>query len=131
MSKPIQNVEIMTRDAKAGKATALFDSGSFYSIVRADKVPEGAMIIPFAVPQEFKTASQEGTLKVTGEIPLVITVEGKMVEDSVFVSPDLGREMIIGAKTMQAWDISIVNTNGHTEIRVGRDMRDPEITEVA
>lgn len=130
MSKPIQDVEIMTRDEKAGKATALFDTGSFFSIVRADKVPEGAIIIPFSTAQKFKTASQAGTLKVTGEIPLVITMGNKIIEDSVLVSPDLGREMLIGAKTMQAWDISIVNTNGHTEIRVGRDMRDPEITEV-
>ena len=101
MSKPIQNVEIMTRDAKAGKAVALFDSGSFYSIVRANHVPEGAMIIPFAVPQEFKTAAQEGTLRVTGEIPLVITIGQKMVEEMaqpVVIENRAGANGILGTE---------------------------------
>lgn len=130
MSKPIRDVKIATRDAKTGQVNALLDTGSFFSIVRADKVPEGAMVVPFASPQKFKTATRQGTLHVTGEIPLMLTLEGKLIEDSVLVSPDLGRDMLIGAKTMQAWDISVVHSNARTEIRVGRDLRDPEITEV-
>lgn len=130
MSKPIREITITTLDEKTGSVKAVFDSGSFYSIVREDKVPAGAMIVWRSVPKEFKTAAQGGKLIVTGEIPLVITIGDKMVEDSILVSPHLGQEMLIGAKTMQAWDISIVNENGNTEIVIRHDMRDPDIIEV-
>ena len=52
------------------------------------------------------------------------------ISDIALVSPDLSQEMIVGAGTMQKWDISIINRNGHTEVTVGRDMHDPDIIEV-
>lgn len=57
-------------------------------------------------------------------------IEGRIIEDEALISPDLGQDLLIGAKTMQAWDISILNNNGKTTVRIGRDTRDPDITEV-
>jgi hypothetical protein len=53
-----------------------------------------------------------------------------MIDAQVLVSNELGADMLIGAQTMQSWDISIINTKGNTKINVAHDMRDPEITEV-
>jgi hypothetical protein len=38
--------------------------------------------------------------------------------------------MLIGAEMMQAWDICVRNVNGHTEVVMGRDLRDPDVQEV-
>lgn len=121
---------VTTLDDKSRTVKAIFDSGSFHTILREDRVPAGALIERRMKPLQFKTAAQGGTLNVTGGILLVITIGNKMIEDSALVSPDLSQEMLIGAGTMQKWDISVMNQNGKTEIIVGRDMRDPDIIEV-
>lgn len=130
MSKPIREIGISTLDEKERKVSAVFDTGSFYTILREDKVPSGAMVLRRVKPLEFRGASVGSKLTVTGSIELIFTIEGKMIEDSALISPDLAQDMLVGAKTMQAWDITIKNSNGHTTVIVGRDMRDPEITEV-
>ncbi|MBI2059133.1 MAG: hypothetical protein HYT87_05115 [Nitrospirae bacterium] len=66
----------------------------------------------------------------TAGVTLVMTIGEKMIQDDALVSPDLGQDMLVGAGTMQKWDIIIRNRNGKTKVIVGRDMRDPEITEV-
>lgn len=130
MSKPLRNVGIRTADDKTGQAEAVFDTGSFYTLLREDKVPSGAMIIRRPTPLVFRAASVGSSLTVSGDLTLVMTLDGKEFDDAVLVSPDLAQEMLIGAGTMQKWDISILNRNGSTEVRVGRDRRDPAITEV-
>ena len=130
MSKPKQIVQVTTLDEKVGQAEAVFDSGSMFTILRQDKVPDGAKVIWMSKPKEFNTAAVGGKLQTTGAIELVITIGDKMVEDSALVSPALAQEMIIGAGTMQKWDITIQNRNGQTSIVVGRDMRDPDMIEI-
>ena len=130
MSKPVKNITITTSDEKSKEVSAVFDTGSFYTIVREDKIPTGAAILQMLNPKQFRTAGQTGKLNVTGDITLTMTIGEKMIQDSALVSPDLVSDMLVGAKTMQAWDISITNKSGKTEIIIGHDMRDPEITEV-
>src|SRR2546428_5412865 len=101
MSKPIANVKITTLEDRSAEASAVFDSGSFYTIIRENKVPEGAMITWRATPKEFNTAASGGRLKVTGGISMVISIGDKMIDDLVLVSPNLAQEMLIGAGTMQ------------------------------
>src|SRR5438309_750203 len=107
MSKPIANVKITSLEDRSAEASAVFDSGSFYTIIRENKVPEGATITLRATPREFNTAASGGSLKVTGEMPMIISIGDKMITDSVLVSPNLAQEMLIGAGTMQKWDIRI------------------------
>ncbi len=130
MSKPVKEVTITTLEDKTAQVLAVFDSGSFFSIIREDKIPSGATVVWRVTPKEFKTAAEGGKLVVTGELPLVITVGEKMIEDSILVSPHLGQDMLVGAGTMQKWDISIINTNGKTDVVIRHDLRDPLITEV-
>ena len=124
------DIEITSPDEKTATVKAVFDSGSFYSIVREDKVPKGAAVLRRKVPRSFRAAPKGSQLSATGELSLVMAIRGKQIDDLVLISPDLSQEMLVGAGTMQKWDISILNRDGHTELSVGRDMRDPEITVV-
>ncbi|MBI2060940.1 MAG: hypothetical protein HYT87_14325 [Nitrospirae bacterium] len=129
MSKPIREVTIQTLDEKVARLRAVVDSGSFYSIIREDRIPPTQTIARQTMPTQLRVA-QGGQIRVVGEVPLFITLEGRMIRDSALVTPDLVQDMLVGAKTMQAWDISVLNDNGETTVRVGLDMRDPDITEV-
>ena len=130
MSKPIFPVRITTPDDRSSTVQAVFDSGSFYSILREDKVPAGAPVIRRAHPRTFRTAARGSALAATGELPVVLAIGDREIDDVVLVSADLSQEMMVGAGTMQKWDISIVTREGRTEVVVGRDMHDPDITEV-
>jgi hypothetical protein len=130
MSKSIANIQIATLDEKKARAKAVFDSGSFFTILRENMVPEGAVIVKRKSPKEFNTAAVGGKLTVTGEIPIVMTIGDRVIEDLVLLSPNLSQELLIGAGTMQKWGISIENKNGETGIIVGRNLSDPDITEI-
>lgn len=101
---------------------AIFDSESFYSILREDKVPRGAAVLRRKTPRRFRAAAKGSQLAASGELSLVSTIGDKQIDDLVLVSSDLSQEMLVGAGTM--------NREGRTEVTVGRDMRDPDITEV-
>lgn len=130
MSKPTLDIQIATPDEKTATVKAVFDTGSFYTILREDKVPAGAVVLKRKTPRIFRTAAKGTRLLATGEVSLVLTIGGKQVDDVALVSADLSQEMLVGAGTMQKWDISIVNRNGHTDVTVGRQMHDPDIIEV-
>lgn len=131
MSKPVKEIHVTSLDGKSGAVKAVFDTGSFYTIIREDRVPSGAQIVREGAQQQFRTAAQGGKLEINGVLPMARIIIGeKIIEDSMLVSPNLAQEMLIGAKTMQSWDVSIINTNGQTDVVVKHDMRDPDITEV-
>jgi hypothetical protein len=130
MTKPIQEIKITTPDEKSATVKAVFDPGSFYTILREDKVPAGARVLKRKHARAFRTAAKGGALSSTGELPLVLTIGDREVDDLALVSSDLSQELLIGAGTMQKWDISIVNRDGRTVVSVGRDMRDPDVIEV-
>jgi hypothetical protein len=126
--KPLYPVRIFSLNKTSTKLNAVFDTGSYFSIVRADKLPRNTTVIKQDLV--FRTANKKGSLKIQGQTILTIEIGKKMVQDAVLVSSELGSDMLIGAKTMQSWDISVMNSNGKTRITVKHDMRDPEITEV-
>ncbi|MBI4700730.1 MAG: retroviral-like aspartic protease [Deltaproteobacteria bacterium] len=130
MSKPILEVQIETLDERRGRARAVFDTGAHPTIIRESCLPEGAAVVRRAKPVEMRTAAAGGRLRITGATILVMTVGDRVIQDEVLVSPDLAQEMLVGAGTMQKWDISIRNENGHTRVEVGRDLRDPDIQEI-
>jgi len=130
MSKPIQKVEIETIDKKTKSINALFDSGSFYSIIRSDSMPATKYLFKYPKPKEFGTANKKSILKIIGETSLVIKINNKKINETVLVAPQLSRDLIIGAKAMQSWHITVDNSTGETKIVVEKDMNDPDITEV-
>lgn len=88
-------------------------------------------VVPHPLIKSLGTASKKGGVRISGVTVLVMGIGEKRINDLVLVSPDLKREMVIGADTMQGWDITIKNRNGKTRVHVGHDMRDPDIIEVA
>ena len=130
MSKPILKVTITNTGGRSASIPAVFDTGSFYTLIRQDRLPAGTSLLRYRVPEILRAAAKGSRLRVIGETGLIITIGRKKIRDTALVTPDLAREMILGAGTMQKWDISVHNRNGKTRIAVGRDMSDPEITEV-
>jgi len=130
MSKPVLPVRITNVAGRTVAIPALFDTGSFYTLIREDRLPPGTVVLRYRVPEVLRGAPRGSKLRVIGETGVVIAIGGKRIRDSALVSPDLAREMILGTGTMQKWDITIRNRNGRTRVVVERDMRDPEITEV-
>ncbi len=123
MGKPVQRVKISTIDERSAVVEAVFDTGSFITIVRESALPKDAPVLRY--PEE-KTRK----LRIVGETYLVIEIDGHPISVMASVSPDLSRELLIGAGAMQSWDVSIRNENGHTRVEVGHDLRDPGIHEV-
>ncbi|MBI2889719.1 MAG: hypothetical protein HYY13_02935 [Nitrospirae bacterium] len=130
MSKPVLNVTIQTTEGTRKRTQALFDSGSFFTILRADQLPSRKALLPYRKPRELGTAGKRGGVEIEGETVLVIRIGKSLISTRSLVAIDLKRQLIVGAGTMQEWDISIRNRNGDTRIVVGRDLRDPEVTEV-
>lgn len=130
MGKPILDVTLQDVAGRTSKARTVFDSGSHYTIVREAALPAGTHVEEYPTPRELRTATQGGRLLVKGIAHLVFTVRDKMIEDTAMVSAALAQEAIIGAGTMQKWDITLKNENGHTTVIIGHDMRDPDIIEV-
>ena len=130
MSKPILQVGLQSIEGGRSTARAVFDTGSYYSIVQEAKLPAKTLIHRYRKPETLRTASKGGKLDVTGTTLLIIQIGQKWVRDEVLISPNLNQEMLIGTGTMQKWDISIGNNGGRTRVSVGRDLHDPEVTEV-
>ena len=130
MTKPIMMVELKTFDGKVGRVRALFDTGSYRTLIREDCLPAGAIVVPAMPERELRTAAKGGRLRVTGGVILSVGVNGRFFEGEVLVSPDLNQELLVGAEMMQAWDISVRNHNGSTEVVVGRHLGDPDVQEV-
>jgi len=130
MSKPVLPVTIMTSRRKSVSLPAVFDSGSYYTLIRQNCLPAGTPLEEFPPAKALRAAARGSRLRIAGAASLVITIGGKKIWDPALVSPDLTREMIIGARTMQAWDITIRNRNGRTTVVVTHHLGDPEITEV-
>jgi hypothetical protein len=130
MSKPIQTVGVATSRGKFVRLPALFDTGSFYSIIRQDCLPRGTIISATPSHRKLRAASRGSRLRIAGAVIATFRIGRKEILHGTLVSPDLVRELIIGAGAMQEWDITVKNTNGHTKIIIPRDMHDPETTEV-
>ncbi len=129
--KPVVPVVVTSTDLKRRKLPALLDSGSFYTLVRLDCVPSNKAILRRARSDKLGTAGRRGGLTIVGDTVLVVAIGKKRIRTPALVSSDMKREFLIGAETMQAWDISIHSRTGKTRVVVGRDMRDPDVIEVA
>jgi hypothetical protein len=117
-------------DEKSARVRAVFDTGAHPTIIREDRLPSGTTVLRGSSVRHMRTAAQGGRLDIAGGTILVMNIGDRIIEDEALVSPNLAQEMLIGAGTMQKWDITIRNVNGQTSVDVGRDLRDPDIQEV-
>src|SRR3989304_2512662 len=96
MSKPIKKIIITTVDEKSAEINAVFDSGSYWTIIREDKIPAGAAILKKTNPESFRTAAPGGKVEISGYIELIMQIGDKMIQDSAHISPNLFSDMLLG-----------------------------------
>ena len=94
-----------------GKALcrALFDSGAAYSIIRRDIAERIAPLDPFPDPENwvFETARAGDLIKAKYRVILDFRFDDSLARfsDEFVVFDNCSEEVIVGAKTMQAWHI--------------------------
>lgn len=72
MGKPVREVTLTTPEEKTTRANALFDSGSFYTILKENLLPPETHIVEYKTPREFKTAGQERKVRIRGFTELLL-----------------------------------------------------------
>jgi len=81
----------------------LFDSGATYSCIDRDLAEKLETFIPLPSSLPLETAEAGRTVEVKERVTLDFHLEGYRFSDEFMVIPDLSSQVIIGAKTMQAW----------------------------
>ncbi len=81
----------------------LFDSGATYSCIDRDLAKKLGPLDPLPVPLSLETAEAGRTMEVKERASLDFHLDGYRFSDEFMVIPDLSSQLIIGAKTMQAW----------------------------
>ena len=91
------------------RVTALFDSGASYSCINKKLAEELAHLEPLSEPMEFETAEKDSTVIAEYRITVdfFFTDSDRRFTDELVVIEGLSEELIIGAKTMQAWKIRL------------------------
>jgi hypothetical protein len=86
---------------------ALFDSGSTYSCISPLLAKKLEILIPLPMPKQFGTAENGRKIIAKQRAILDFHIDGLCLSDEFMVIEDLSRDVIIGAKTMQAWKIKL------------------------
>lgn len=100
--------DLIVRGDRGGtKLDVIFDSGAGRSIVRKDAILNVASIQKALIKRTFILADSK--TKVTSDelVHLWITIGGKTIDDVFYVVKKLRYDIVIGALTMQVWDIKL------------------------
>ena len=93
----------------SARCHALFDSGASYSIIRRDIAEKIASLEPLPDPEEwvFETARAGELIQALYRVTLDFRFDDSTAKfsDEFVVFDDCSEELIVGAKTMQAWHI--------------------------
>ncbi len=88
------------------RVVALFDSGSTYSIISRDTAERVEIFTPLPQPKKLKIADGN-YIEITHAIRIDFKINGITLSDEFLVFDKLPDDVIIGAKTMQAWRIKL------------------------
>ncbi len=86
---------------------ALFDGGSTYSCIRPDIAKKIEVITPLPKPMEFDTAKNGEKVIANESIRINFYINGLRLSDEFMIIDNLSEDVIIGAKTMQAWRMKL------------------------
>jgi hypothetical protein len=93
------------------RCRALFDSGADYSIIRRDIAEQIAQLNLLPDPENwvFETARPGDLVETRYRVALDFLFEDSLARfsDEFIVFDDCSEEVIVGAKTMQAWRITL------------------------
>jgi predicted aspartyl protease len=103
------------------KVIALFDSGATYSCIKKELAEKLEIIIPIPEPIELRTAKESEKIIAKECIRIDFYLNGYRFSDEFIIIPELSEEVIIGAKTLQAWRLKLDFENDEVII-------DPKVT---
>ncbi|MEW6097547.1 MAG: retropepsin-like aspartic protease [bacterium] len=86
---------------------ALFDSGSTYSCIKPELAGELEVILPLPEPMEFGTVKEGEKVTAKEAVRLNFHLNGFRLSDEFMLIEKLSDDVIIGAKTLQAWRIKL------------------------
>ncbi len=86
----------------------LFDSGATHSVIRKDIAEELFSINRFTEPEEVGTAKKGGRMQSIGTVAFHTRLDNCEITDQALVVDELRSEMIIGASTLQKYEIKML-----------------------
>ncbi|MEW6097548.1 MAG: retropepsin-like aspartic protease [bacterium] len=86
---------------------ALFDSGSTYSCIKPELANELGRSEPLPEPMDFGTAEEERKVTAKERVSLNFHINSFRLSDEFMLIEKLSDDVIIGAKTLQAWRIKL------------------------
>ena len=86
---------------------ALFDSRATYSCIEPSLARKLGLVEKLPEAMTFGTAKDGEQLTATERISLNFYLEGYRFSDEFMLIPDLSEQVIIGAKTLQAWRMKL------------------------
>jgi len=81
----------------------LFDSEATYSCIERKLAESLATLERITIPLKFETAEKKRSITAKERVSLDFFLNGYRFSDEFMVISDLSEQVIIGAKTMQAW----------------------------
>jgi len=120
----IKKLEVMG-DKGETEGEVLFDSGARRSVIRRDVAEKIATIVKFPVSFKFSLADGKTEIKTNLVADIMVKVDGRIIFDQFPVIDSLSREIIIGANTLQSWEILLDAKN--EAIKVGVDLKAIEL----
>ena len=100
------------------KAEVLFDSGARCSVIRKDVARKVATLIRLPTSVDFRLADGKTRLSTNLVVDIVLRINGRTILDQFPVLEKLSREVIIGANTLQSWEIKLDPKNESVQVGV-------------
>ncbi len=106
MSLIFRKLELVGSKSEA-EVDVLFDSGSSYSCITPELANRLGTVVPLPRPFQVETASKGQKMDVTENVSILFRLKGLDLLDDFMFIPNLSEDVIIGAKTMQAWRLKL------------------------
>lgn len=89
------------------KTDALFDSGASFSFIIKELAQKLGLVDKLPEPLKFETAREGDKIEVKEVVRLDFYIDGIRLSDEFLVGEGLSEDVIIGAKTLQAWRLKL------------------------
>ncbi len=89
------------------KVDALYDTGASLSFISKTMASKLGHVERLPSPLSFETAKEGEEITVNEAVRLDFYIEGIRLSDEFFIADEISEDVIIGAKTMQAWRLKL------------------------
>jgi hypothetical protein len=106
MGRIFQEIEIIGSIGKK-KVMALFDSGASKTFILQKVANEVEPAHKLSLPINVSLGDGKTKLRIEEMVSLEMIIDGHRIDDVAYVSEKLSCDLIIGAQTMQLWNIKL------------------------